>query len=231
MTKHVVITGANRGIGLGLVKYYLDKGDTVAACCRQPSHADELNGLAKQYTTLSVYSIDVESEASISDFVRALGDAEVDLVINNAGYYGPKGYAFGQVNTTEWHKVFAINAMGPLLVAQHLAPLLAKCENSKLVCLSSKMGSMTDNTSGGSYLYRSSKSALNAVVKSLSIDLLPQNTLCVVLHPGWVQTEMGGPNALITVEESVHGMAQTIAKLTLAQTGQFFNYNGETIPW
>ncbi|WP_281214264.1 SDR family oxidoreductase [Shewanella insulae] len=231
MAKHVVITGANRGIGLGFVKYYLANGDIVSACCRQPAQASALIQLAESHPNLNIIQLDVTDETSVLALPRHLNDAPIDLLINNAGYYGPKGIGFGQLHAPEWQKVLAVNTIAPLMVTQTCYPMLQKATNAKVVCISSKMGSMADNQSGGSYLYRSSKAGLNAALKSLAIDLSSEEIYCVAFHPGWVQTDMGGPNALITVNEAVAQMAECIDKLDAGQSGLFLNFDGQVIPW
>ncbi|MFV7786094.1 SDR family oxidoreductase [Shewanella marisflavi] len=231
MTKHVVITGANRGIGLGFVRHYLSQGDKVSACCRQPSQASALIQLAEIYGNLNILQLDVTDDASVKALPQHLNDHTIDILINNAGYYGPKGEGVGQLHSAEWQKVLAINTIAPLMVTQICYPMIQKATDAKVVFISSKMGSMGDNQSGGSYLYRSSKAGLNAAVKSLAIDLSSEDIYCAIFHPGWVQTEMGGPNALLTVTEAVEQMTLCIEKLDSESSGKFLNYDGQVIPW
>ncbi|QYJ92095.1 SDR family oxidoreductase [Shewanella spartinae] len=231
MTKHVVITGANRGIGLGFVRHYLAKGDRVSACCRQPAQASALIQLAEIHAKLNIIQLDVTDDVSVHALPQHLNDAAIDILINNAGYYGPKGIGFGQLRATEWQKVLAVNTIAPIMVTQICYPMLQKATNAKVICISSKMGSIADNQSGGSYLYRSSKAGLNAALKSLAIDLSSEEIYCLAFHPGWVQTDMGGPNALITVNEAVDQMARCIENLDATQSGQFLNFDGQQLPW
>ncbi|WP_394201741.1 SDR family oxidoreductase [Shewanella waksmanii] len=231
MTKHVVISGANRGIGLELVRHYLKRDLKVTACCRKIDSQDQLHQLLDNYSNLSIRRLDVTCAESISEFSASIDDSSVDLLINNAGYYGPKGYRLGETDVDEWLKVLQINTIAPLKVVEALLPKLNTKQPAVIACISSKMGSMADNTSGGSYIYRSSKAALNAVVKSLALDLNSMGVSCIALHPGWVQTDMGGPNALITTKESVAGMTRVLEDLTIDQSGQFINYDGQPIPW
>ncbi|CAM3968244.1 SDR family oxidoreductase [Shewanella aquimarina] len=231
MTKHVVITGANRGIGLGFVRHYLAKGDRVTACCRRPGEASALIQLAEIHANLNIIQLDVTDESSLRALPQHLNDTAIDILINNAGYYGPKGIGFGKLRAEEWQKVLAVNTIAPIMITQTCYPMLRKANNAKVICISSKMGSMADNQSGGSYLYRSSKAGLNAALKSLAIDLRSEAIFCVVFHPGWVQTDMGGPNALITVNEAVEQMATCIDRLDASQSGQFLNFDGKVIPW
>ncbi|WP_122033150.1 SDR family oxidoreductase [Aliivibrio sp. EL58] len=229
--KHVFITGANRGIGLSLVAYYLQQGAKVSATYRDESSATELFTLTKQYDTLSLYQLELTDYNAILKLSQQISESKIDLLINNAGYYGPKGYGFGNCDVTEWKKVFEINAIAPQKLVEALYPNLQLSNDKTIVCISSKVGSMTENTSGGGYLYRSSKAALNSVVKSLSNDLKPEGFTVIAIHPGWVQTEMGGPNALISTEESVAELTKVIAQLSIDNSGQFLNFDGTELPW
>jgi len=149
----------------------------------------------------------------------------------NAGVIGSGAQRFGSVTSPDWLEVLRVNLIAPLLISQSLITNIEKGLEKKMFFLSSKVGSISDNTGGGMYIYRSSKTALNQVVKSLSIDLLSKGISVIALHPGWVRTDMGGPNALISIEESVNGMATVISKKSLDDTGKFFNFDGKEIPW
>ncbi|MBE1275539.1 SDR family oxidoreductase [Enterovibrio baiacu] len=229
--KHLLITGANRGIGLALTTLYLNAGWQVDACCRDPESADELNALTSTFDSLQIHELDVTDHAAIDALSTELTSREFDLIINNAGYYGPKGDRFGSTDMDEWRKVLDINTLAPLKIAEAFHGQLLAGKPGVYAALSSKVGSMTDNTSGGGYIYRSSKAALNAVVKSLSIDLAPQGIIAVALHPGWVKTEMGGPNALISSQESAQGLFDVLAALKHEDSGKFLNYDGQVLPW
>lgn len=223
----VVITGANRGIGLSLVKNYLVQGWQVHATYRDEQSAAEL--LSLEADSLICHPLDVTDYQGISEFANAL--PAIDLLINNAGYYGPKGYGFGNTDVEEWRKVFEINTIAPLKLVEALYPKLEQGGLKKIACLSSKVGSMTENTSGGGYIYRSSKAALNSVVKSLSNDLSAHGFTVLALHPGWVQTEMGGPNALIDTDTSAQGLMAVINQLNTTESGGFYDYLGKSIAW
>ncbi len=225
--KTVVITGANRGIGLSLAKNYLALGWQVHATYRSESSSLEL--LELEGNNLTCHPLDITDYQGLSEFANSL--PAIDLLINNAGYYGPKGYGFGNTDVDEWRKVFEINTIAPLKLAEALYPNLQKGQLKKIACLSSKVGSMTENTSGGGYIYRSSKAALNSVVKSLSNDLTAEGFTVLALHPGWVQTEMGGPNAILSTPESAKGLYKVIESRELTDSGKFFNYDGTEIPW
>ncbi|MCG8415352.1 MAG: SDR family oxidoreductase, partial [Pseudomonadales bacterium] len=151
--------------------------------------------------------------------------------INNAGVYGPRDASFGNVDAADWTTVMQVNAIAPLLLTQHIIGSLRQGGDKKLVYITSKMGSIDDNKGGGSYIYRSSKTALNSAVRSLSVDLANEGFSVAVVHPGWVLTDMGGPNALIDTQTSVSGMMGVIDNLSQSNSGQFFNYDGSPIPW
>lgn len=229
MMPTLLITGANRGIGYALVQQYLGLGYEVHATYRSDKGATELLGLEKTESSLYCHQLDVTDYNGVNKLKTKL--PALDLLINNAGYYGPKGYGFGDTDLDEWRRVLEINTIAPLKLVEILYPLLKQGSLKRIACLSSKVGSMADNTSGGGYIYRSSKAAINSVVKSLSIDLAGEGFSVVALHPGWVQTDMGGPNALITASESATGLAKVIEGLTLQDAGRFINYDGSDIPW
>ncbi|EWH11924.1 short-chain dehydrogenase/reductase SDR [Catenovulum agarivorans DS-2] len=231
--KTVLITGANRGIGLQFTKQYAEAGYTVFATTRTPLESAELNALANKLGNIKVLSLDITDEKQIAGIKSMLNGQAIDILIANAGYYGPKDETsqFGQLDQVEWLKTLHINTIAPLKFAEALIDNLLLGNERKIAFLSSKMGSMTDNGSGGSYIYRSSKAALNAATKSLAIDLAEYDVKVVALHPGWVLTDMGGPNALINSETSVKGMRSVINKLTEKTSGSFVAYDGQPIPW
>ncbi|WP_096618695.1 SDR family oxidoreductase [Candidatus Enterovibrio altilux] len=229
--KCLLITGANRGIGLALTQLYLNAGWQVDACCRSPEKASDLNALTTQFKTLNIYDLDITDYTAVNVLSAKLFSRKFNLIISNAGYHGPKSYKFGNVSVSEWRKVLEINTIAPLKIAEAFYSQLLAGTPSIYVALSSKVGSITDNISGGGYIYRSSKAALNAIVKSLSIDLAPQGVISVVLHPGWVKTEMGGPHALISTSTSARGLFDVIATLKQEDSGKFLNYDGQMLPW
>ena len=176
-------------------------------------------------------NLDVSDEQSKASFAYALADTAIDIFVNNAGVYGPRDANFGKVKSADWESVMKVNAIAPMLLTQQIISNLRLGSARKLVYVTSKMGSIEDNRGGGSYIYRSSKTALNSVVKSLSVDLREEGFSVAVLHPGWVRTDMGGPNGLIDVTTSVSGMMSVIEGLSPTCSGQFFNYDGSIIPW
>ncbi|CAH1546737.1 Short-chain dehydrogenase [Vibrio jasicida] len=229
MSQTVFITGANRGIGLSLTELYLQQGAQVHATSRNLTDSKELHALASRYNTLVLHELDVTDYQRVAQLASEL--PAIDLLINNAGYYGPKGYGFGNTDIEEWRQVFEINTIAPLKLVESFYPLLQQGKAKKIACISSKVGSMTENTSGGGYIYRSSKAALNSVVKSLSNDLTDEGFTVLALHPGWVRTAMGGPNALIDTQTSADGLAKVIEQSTQENSGQFINYDGTELPW
>ncbi|MEM8639385.1 MAG: SDR family oxidoreductase [Cyanobacteria bacterium P01_G01_bin.54] len=225
----VLITGANRGIGLQFVRAFIAEGWQVIACCRHPDHAADLIALQEDNPTLEIYALDVTNHAQISQLSAQLKNRKIDILLSNAGITGPKAI-FGHLDMAAWREVLEVNAIAPLILAQNFVEQVAASETKLMVMIGSKMGSIDDNSSGGAYFYRSSKSALNQVVKSLSIDLADRGIAAVILNPGWVQTDMGGINASTTVKDSVAGMMQHL-KTARARNGAFIDLDGTVIPW
>ena len=224
----VLITGASRGLGLEFCRQYAAEGWQVLACCRSPETADKLAGIPN----VRVFPLDVSDFSHIDKLAAQLQDTAIDVLINNAGIYGDSDQCgFGQLDYAAWTHTLAVNTQAPVKMAEAFLPNLQRGDKKLLVSISSQMGSIADNGSGGSILYRSSKAALNAAMKSVAIDLEDQRIGVLVLHPGWVKTDMGGPNALIEAQESVAGMRQVFAHFTLAQSGSFLKYDGSTLPW
>ena len=225
----VLITGANRGIGLEFTKQYADDGWKVLACCRESKSATDLQALASANKNIRVLALDVSNFDQIDSLALQLKNEVIDVLINNAGVYPSS--VFGETNYDDWAHAFKINTMSSLKMSEAFLQHVAKSQLKKIATLSSKMGSIDDNTSGDSYLYRSSKTAVNMVMKSLSIDLKPYSISVVTLHPGWVQTDMGGSNGLINAQTSVSGLRRVIANLSLENTGRFIAFDGQPINW
>jgi NAD(P)-dependent dehydrogenase (short-subunit alcohol dehydrogenase family) len=229
---NVLITGTSRGIGLEMVRYSLQQGWRVFACCRHPHQAYALLNLASLAPAqVSVHIADMNELATLQALGYELRNERIDMLINNAGIYGSDKNRFGEADVASWHECFQVNCIAPMKLAEILVEQVSASNKKMLVCLSSKMASMDDNGSGGSYLYRASKAALNAVVKSLSIDLRARGITAVVLHPGWVKTDMGGAQAEISTRESVSAMFAHLMALTLSDSGRFIDINGEDIAW
>ncbi|MDD5265540.1 MAG: SDR family oxidoreductase [Methylococcales bacterium] len=228
----VLITGANRGLGLEFCKQYAAEGWQVLACCRMPQAAAELASLAERYPHVSVFALDVANLVQIEQLAAQLHDTCIDVLINNAGVYGDSHeQGFGQLDYESWTKTLAVNVQAPVKMAEAFLPHLKRGDKKLLVSISSLMGSIADNSSGGSIIYRSSKAALNAAMKSIAIDLKEQAVSVLIFHPGWVRTDMGGPNGLIEANESVAGMRKIISEFTPEQSGSFVKYDGTPLPW
>ena len=232
MMKKILVTGANRGLGLGLVKKFLKNNEKVICTTRNISKSKELILCKEKYNyNLEICELDLLDKDSPNILSNFLGDETIDLFINNAGVIGHSAQHFKSVSLNHWLEVLKVNLIAPLLITQSIIKNIEKSSERKIYFISSKVGSIEDNKSGGMYIYRSSKTALNQVVKSLSIDLKPLGISVISLHPGWVRTEMGGPNALISVEESVNGMVDVISNTSIINSGQFINYDGTRLPW
>ena len=216
----VLITGANRGLGLEFARQYCRGGWDVVATVRQPT--PELEGLCAR-----VENIDMLDLGAVAEFGRSI-DA-LDLLVANAGTYGPQAVTTAE-EATSWSETFTVNTIAPFLLAQSVLPAVER-SGGKLIAISTKMGSIADNTSGGFIAYRSSKAALNAAWRSLALDVRGRGVIAAMLHPGWVQTRMGGASAPLSPEESIAGMRKVIENLTPEQSGGFFGHDGSQIPW
>ena len=217
----VCITGANRGIGLELARQFNDRGDEVIACCRKAS--DDLDGLGVEI----VDGVDVADDACAGRLAQGLGDRRVDLLVNNAGLLTDE--SLGDLDFDRMRRQFEINSLGPLRVTAALRHNLGA--GSKVAIVTSRMGSIEDNTSGGRYGYRMSKAAVNMAGRSLAQDLKSDGVAVVILHPGFVRTEMTGRSGLVDPPESAAGLIARIDELTLDNTGTFWHANGERLPW
>ena len=227
----VLVTGANRGIGLEYTKQYLFAGYEVIATYRSPERMQALTALHADYESqLTLLNMDVTDDNAITVAAMAVTDKPIDILICNAGVYGPYSDV-GESDTQGWLDTFHTNTIAPMHIVEAFLPNILKGNDRKIVLMTSKMGSMEDNGSGGSYIYRSSKAALNAVGKSLALDLQSENIVVLLMHPGWVQTDMTSPNAPMTPTASVTAMRKVIEQAALVNTGRFWAYDGKEIPW
>ena len=220
----VLITGANRGIGLEMCRQYKDRGDTVIAVCRKRS--SELEALDVEI----VDSVDVSRPADLKALRTRLDDRQIDVLMNVAGVLSKQ--SLGDIDGEALEQIqlqFTTNAVAPVLVTQALMDRIP--EGGKVGIITSRMGSIADNDSGGSYGYRMSKAAVNAAGKSLAVDLKPRGIGVALLHPGFVRTDMTGHKGLIDADESVRGLLARMDELTLDNSGSFWHQNGETLPW
>jgi NAD(P)-dependent dehydrogenase (short-subunit alcohol dehydrogenase family) len=223
----VLVTGANRGIGFEFARSFAADGWRVHACARNVERSKEVRALDGDVVC---HKLDVTNGLKVASLARALADEAIDVLINNAGVYGPRS-GFGETDYEEWAAVLQVNTLAPLRMVERFVGLVEQSERKTVVNISSRMGSIAENTSGGAYIYRSSKAALNMLTKSLANDLAGRGFTVVSFHPGWVTTDMGGESASIDPAESVGGMRRVIAGLTPADNGKFFNYDGALLEW
>lgn len=230
--KTVLITGANRGIGLEHARRFAARGAQVFATARAPAEAKELKALAADHDgRIEVLAYEASDPEAPLRLKAALGDTTLDLLFANAGAIGDNGQSFGSVDVESVLQLIRINALAPLKLVEALADNVARSERKLMAFQSSLMGSVGDNGSGGYYAYRLAKCALNMIAKNVSNDLGPRGVIAVALHPGWVQTRMGGENAPVAVDESVAGQQRLLDSLTPAKSGRFFNFDGRELPW
>lgn len=229
--KTVLVTGANRGIGLELARGYADDGDRVIAICRHPENANELQDIASAAEgRLSVHAADVSDFTRIDALAQEIGDAAIDILINNAGIYGPRRQNATDMDFDGWAHTFAVNTMAPLKMTQAFRPHLEKGAEKKVVIISSQMGSI-ERGGGGYYAYRTTKAAANRLAKCLASDLAGSGLITVTMHPGWVRTDMGGPSAPVQPADSAAGIRRVIAGLGKDDSGRFLQYDGTELPW
>jgi NAD(P)-dependent dehydrogenase (short-subunit alcohol dehydrogenase family) len=233
----ILITGANRGLGLEFARQYAAEGWEVHACCRRPEAADDLRALLKTGAQVRVHALDVADFPGIDALAHELAGTALDVLLNNAGIFGPRlraggdrGQFFGAVDYEAWAQVTRVNTMAPLKMAEAFVEHVAASGQKKIVTLTSSMGSIAE-TSGGFYAYRSSKAAVNMVMASLARDLAGRGIKVAVLCPGWVRTDMGGPGAPVNKEDSVRGLRRLIAGLTAERSGTFTHYDGAPVAW
>ena len=216
----VLITGASRGIGKALADQYEEDGWDVIRTCRDPKGAGIPDAL----------KLDVTDHDDVCDAAEALSGRPIDVLINNAGVIGQRDAALGSIDYRLWEETFRTNTLAPIRVAEALVANVAASDRKIMVFISSVMGSIARNA-GGHYLYRSTKAALNAAMVSVSQELAPRGVICISMHPGWVQTEMGGPTAAVTVSDSSMGIRRVVAGLQSSDNGRFYDYDGAEIPW
>jgi NAD(P)-dependent dehydrogenase (short-subunit alcohol dehydrogenase family) len=225
----IVITGANRGIGLELSRLFLQAGKQVVAACRRPDMAEDLRNLTG---ALEIYQLDASSGASIGAFAEQLKGRSIDVLINNAGVYGGQQQGLADMDYAEWLRTFEINTLAPLHLAASLLPNLKLAKRPRIVTVSSQMGAFNvPGMGGGMYAYRSSKAAVSKVMQTLAEDLQADGIIVCPVHPGWVRTDMGGAQATLSVEESGGGLFRLIDGLTPAQSGRFWRWDGSEHPW
>ena len=221
----VLVTGANRGIGLEYARQFADKGYRVIGTARDPAKATDLAAVADR-----VEALDVSDAASVAALAARLDGEAIDILVNNAGVFDRGDVSIEKVDFAQMEQTFAVNTLGPLRLVQALLPNLRKSQRKLIVNMSSQLGSISGST-GTWYAYRSSKAALNQITKTMSAELGKEGFVCVVVHPGWVRTDMGGAAATYSTEESVSGLLGVIEKLGPADNGRFVDFQGKSIPW
>ena len=228
----VMITGANRGLGLEWTRQYAEAGWRVFASCRRPEEADDLKALADRHPQVSVHRLDVTDSEQLRTLQLDLEEARIDVLLNNAGVYLDKFMdTFGGIDYDAWLRTFAVNTLGAVRVSEAFIEQVARSEKKRVVAISSHMGSIAEIGTPGNYAYRSSKAALNAAMKGLSHALAPRGIGVLLLHPGWVKTRMGGPDSPLTPEQSVRGMRVLVDNFQPEMNGRFFRFDGSELPW
>ena len=226
-----IVTGGNRGIGLEFVKQLAEAGKHVIATARDPEGASELQAIAKaSERRVRVMKLDVANKESVDAFVEQIKELDVDVLINNAGIC-PRSGGLGSLDWDTARQGFEVNTIAPLRLAEALLPNIKRSKGKAILNVSTQMGSIDDNTSGGSYAYRMSKAALNMGTRSLAHDTRADDVIAFVIHPGWVQTDMGGPNAKITTTQSVEGMLSVLHDCDEETSGEFMNWDGSKLAW
>ena len=224
----VMITGANRGIGLEFARQYAAAGWRILAGCRSPGNAGDLHRLKGNIT---IHALDVADPASVNTAKAAIGAEPIDLLINNAGVIGQRAGKLGNVDDADWSETLNINLLGPARVAGAFVDNVLASRQKKLATVSTRMSSMSECKAIDFVAYRTSKAALNMMMTLAANELGPKGATVVLLHPGWVQTALGGPNAVMTAKDSVTGMRAVLDRLVPADNGHFMNFDGTPIPW
>ena len=230
----VLITGANRGIGFELTKQYLINGCTVIATCRDKNRADELISLNDRYLgKLFIELMDITCHRQIEQLANKLSEHNlvIDLIVNNAGYLDRENQSIRSINYAEAEMSFKVNSLGPLYLTHCLLPLLNKNRLSKIAIVSSAMGSLSQEQDVAWYGYRMSKAAANMLAVNLSKELVGDNVAVVAVHPGWVQTDMGGTSATENVNDSALGIMKTISQLSISNSGTFYDFSGDELAY
>ena len=229
--KSVLITGANRGIGLELTRDRLAHGDSVIACTRDPDNGAALDGLHGAHrATMDRLTLNVVDAASVFALCSSVGERPIDVLVANAGIIGPERQSTLDMDYEGWADTFAVNTMGPLRVVQALLPNLRRAPHALVMIVSSQMGSMT-SASSDRLAYRASKAAVNKVAQALASDFKPMGIAVIAVHPGWVRTDMGGAQAPLSPTESARGLSRLIDETGLERTGQFINVDGAQLGW
>jgi NAD(P)-dependent dehydrogenase (short-subunit alcohol dehydrogenase family) len=233
----ILITGANRGLGLEFAKQYAEAGWSVLATCRDPAAATDLQALRAAHPALELHPLDVADFATIDRLAAQLAGRPIDVLLNNAGVFGPKTWAdqdprqdFGSMDYDIWAEVLRVNLMAPMKMAEAFVAHVAASAQKKIVAISSTEGS-SPNAKGGIYAYRTSKAALNMLMQNLAPDLAPRGIVTAAFCPGWIRTRMGGERAPLEAPPSIAGLRRVIDGLTPERSGKFWLWDGSALPW
>lgn len=229
----ILITGSNRGLGLEWTRQYVQHDWRVYATCRYPDEADELQQLMFDYPNIKIHRLDVTRPEEIAAVAETLQYKSIDILLNNAGVYLEKfkHNTLGNIDYSDWEETFSVNSLGAVRVTEAFTEHVARSEKRLVVAITSHMGSIAEIDYPGSYAYRSSKAALNAAMKGISLELKQHHVGVLLLHPGWVKTRMGGSDARLSTTESVNGMRAIIETFDISESGNFYRFDGSVIPW
>jgi NAD(P)-dependent dehydrogenase (short-subunit alcohol dehydrogenase family) len=232
MVETILVTGSNRGIGLALAREFAGHGWRVIACCRRPEEAAELRQAAAEAEgRIRIERLDVAVPEQVGELAARLREEAIDILFNNAGVVGSEHQDFGQLDEAAWVEVFRVNTVAPLRMTETFVDQVARSGRRIIATMGSVMGSIGENTSGGYYIYRTTKAAVHMVMKNLALDLRGRGIISVVFHPGWVHTEMGGAAAPLSPAESAAGLYRVLTALDREDSGKFLDYRGGEHAW
>ncbi len=227
----ILITGVNRGLGLEFIKQYSKNNYQVFGCCRNLKAATELLSLTKRFPYMKLFQADVTNQLDLEAIAEELGETPIDILINNAGTYGNNNETIETFTEESMQATFKTNTLAPLTLIKFLLKNILSGQEKKIVNISSNMASISNNTTGGAYAYRASKAALNAVMKSIAIDLQKVGIKILLMHPGWIKTDIGTDEGILTQQESVESMIKIINSYAGKEIAPFLDCNGKIIPW
>ncbi len=231
MAGTILITGSNRGLGLALTRRFAAENWQVLACCRDPEGAEELQAESDKHPGIRIFRLDVTDRDRLDELSAELSGEKIDILFNNAGITGPKSQEFGPIDREGWEQAFRVNVVAPYDVTRAFADQVTVSEKKIVAIMGTMLGSIADNGSGGKYVYRSTKAAVHMMGKNLSIDLRDRGITTILLHPGWVRTDMGGEQATLSPEESAQGLYRVVTRLKPEDNGTLLSYDGSPIPW
>ncbi|PLY02304.1 MAG: short-chain dehydrogenase [Desulfuromonas sp.] len=227
----ILLSGCNRGIGLELARCFACQSWRVFATCRSPATADELQALAAEHPLLTIHPLDVTDTGQIERLASELKSLPIDILFNNAGIFGPENQGIAETDVEGWLTTLRVNTIAPLQMVERFVENVSRSRLKIIASMGSAMGSLSENSSGGFYAYRTSKAGLHMVMRGLAADLAPRDIISVAFHPGWVQTRMGGPQAPVTPQQSASGLQRVLLGLTLNDSGKLLDYEGNERTW